>query len=704
MPEVRLFEPATALHGNGVALVSDTAGQIHADGPYGLFAGDTRVLSSYRFEVNGCQWELLGRACHGHGSAQWHFQNRSLRDASGEVEAGAVVFTLNRRVDGALHDDLWVTSFARRPLRLRFTVQLDADFGDLFQVKDSTVAARLRTLRLLHEDGFTLRYERDGFVRALHVRIAPRQRFELVGSRLHFDLALEHGRCWRCCLEALPEVDGQTLGMASDPHAPEPDPCGDQGGIELRADAPLAGPFERGRQDLHALALPQAGAPAFVAAGIPWFLTLFGRDSLLPALMAGIDGPWLAEGALAALAAHQAREHDDFRDAQPGKLPHELRRDELTHNGTLPYSPYYGTHDTPSLYCLVLWNAWRWSGDRSLLERHFDTALRALHWCDTLGDCDGDGLQEYRTRSRKGYLNQGWKDAGDAIVDAAGRQARPPLATVELQGYLYATRLAMAELMDTRGEAALAQQQHELARALRRRVEARYWMDRAGFYALALDAAKRPVDAVASNAAHLLWCGLPSDERAARVARRLLAPDLFSGWGLRTLSADNPAYNPVSYQRGSAWPFDTLLAAAGLMRYGLNDAAFTLIRAVLDAAAAFEADRLPELYGGFDRAYGAPVPYRQANIPQAWSAAAPLLAVQLLLGLVPDAPNRRCHVAPSLPPWLPRLAIDKLRVGDGLVRIELRRDGPRTVIERLDGEGVELIVGKPVAPLWGSPA
>ena len=703
MPDVRLFEPAATLHGHGVALLSDIAGQIHADGAYGLFAGDTRVLSSYRFEVNGCRWQLLGRACQGHGSAQWHFQNCPLRDAQGEVEAGTVVFTLNRRVDGALHDDFQVTSFARRPLRLRFTVQVDADFGDLFQVKDTTVVARLRTVRLLREDGFTMRYERDGFVRGLQVRIAPKQRFDLVGSRLNFELALEHGRSWRCCLEALPEVDGQTLGMASDPHAPEPEPVVDPRRMQLHADALIAGPFERGRQDLHALAMPQAGAPAFVAAGAPWFLTLFGRDSLWPSLMGSIDGPWLAEGALAALATHQARERDDFRDAQPGKLPHELRHDELTHRGELPYSPYYGTHDTPSLYCLALWNAWRWSGDRSLLDRHFDTALRALHWCDTFGDCDGDGLQEYRSRSRKGHLNQGWKDAGDAIVDTTGRQAQPPLATVELQGYFYAARLAMAELSDILGDTTHAQHLHDAARALRRRVEALYWMDGSRCYALALDAGKRQVDAVASNAGHLLWCGLPGAERAALVARRLLAPDMYSGWGLRTLSADNPAYNPVSYQRGSVWPFDTLVAAAGLMRYGLHDAAFALIKAVLDAAAAFEADRLPELYGGFDRAYGAPVPYRQANIPQAWSAAAPLLAVQLLLGLVPDAPHQRCHIAPRLPDWLPRLAVDPLRVGQGVARIELRRDGPRTVIERLEGHGMELIVGTPAAPLWGAP-
>lgn len=284
-----------------------------------------------------------------------------------------------------------------------------------------------------------------------------------------------------------------------------------------------------------------------------------------------------------------------------------------------------------------------------------------------------------------------------------GRQARPPLATVELQGYLYAAHLAMAELMDARGETAAAQHQHEAARALRRRVGERYWMDGPGCYALALDRDGRQVDAIASNAGHLRWCDLPLAERAAAVAHRLLAPDMFSGWGLRTLSADNPAYNPVSYQRGSVWPFDTLIAAAGLMRYGAHDAAFSLVKAVLDAAGSFEADRLPELFGGFERAYASPVPYRQANIPHAWSSAVPLLAVQLMLGLVPDAPHRRCHVNPVLPDWLPRLAIRDLRVGDGVDRIDLRRDGAREVIERLEGDGIELAVGAATAPLMGTP-
>jgi glycogen debranching enzyme len=704
MPEtVHIVDPATALHGGGLAMVSDPAGQLHAEALYGLFAGDTRVLSTYKFELNGSAWDLLGRVCLGHGSGQWHFQNKTVRDALGEIEAGTVVFTLRRRVDGALHDDFEIVSFAQRDVGLRFVIQLDADFADLFEVKEEKVPSRLRAVRLLRDDGFTLRYERAGFARALHLRFAPHQPDVLVGSRLHFDLALAHGDRWRCCLEAAPEVERRVAVMASDPHRPEPDRVAALDRLRLRAAPLLALPFERGRQDLHAIALPQANAPPFVAAGVPWFLTLFGRDALLPALMAGVAGSWLAEGALAALASHQAAQRDDFRDAEPGKLPHELRRDEKTHRGELPYSPYYGTHDAPSLYCLTLWHAWRWTGQRELLDRHLETAMRAIAWCESLGDGDGDGLQEYSSRSPKGYRNQGWKDAGDAVVDGQGRPAEPPLATVELQGYLFAAHLAMAELLGVCGDAAGAQRQREAAWALRQRVEQRYWMEDAGFYAFALDRDKRQVDAIASNPAHLLWCGLPDAERAAAVARRLLEPDLFSGWGLRTLSSDNPAYNPVSYQRGSVWPFDTLIAAAGLWRYGETEAAFALIEGMLQAAGRFESNRLPELFGGFERSYSVPVPYRKANAPQAWSAAVPLLATQLMLGVVPDAPQGRCHVRPCLPPWLPELALEGLRVGEGTVDIAARREGGRTVIVRMKGEGIEVVEGMPPAPLAGRP-
>jgi glycogen debranching enzyme len=548
----------------------------------------------------------------------------------------------------------------------------------------------------------TLTYEHGDFCRRLHVTLSgPTEPPQVVGSVVLFDLVLTPGKHWRLCVDAEPEIDGEVMRFAGNPHRPEESPAGDQPTVAVKAPPVLQAPFECGYTDLHRLALTTDEAPPYVAAGAPWFYTLFGRDSLVPALMAGLAGDSPARGALRALGALQADERDDWRDAEPGKLPHEVRRGELAQLDFLPHACYYGTHDAPSLYCLTLWSAWRWSGDRELLDKYVPIARSALRWCDELGDRDGDGLQEYATRSRKGYYNQSWKDAGDAIVHEDGRLADVPLATIELQGYLYAARLAVAELLEETGEDPEAERLRAAAHELQALVEDRFWLDEPGFYALALDGRKQPVTSISSNPGHLLWSGLPAPDRADAVARRLLEPDLFSGWGLRTLSSEHPRYNPLSYQRGSVWPHDTALVAAGLWRYGKREEAATLLRAILEAACIFEDDRLPELFCGFDRSIGAPVPYREANVPQAWASATPVLAVQLFLGLVPDAPRNRCFVEPWLPEWLSHLEARGIRVGRGCVDVAVAREGRQTVVIELAGTDVETIAGEAPAVLWG---
>jgi glycogen debranching enzyme len=701
---VRVPHPIEVLHGGGVALACGLDGQILAEQRHGLFAGDTRVLSTYRIAIGGSAWRLIGRSRSGHATGRWEFQNPLIRDPAGDIPAGTLLFSLRRRLDGVLHDDVQICSFVGRPVRPRLSFQLDADFADIFEVKSQSLPPRLTIRRVPDPSGLRITYERRGFRRGLRVR------FEstcsppiLAGALIVFDLDLRPGAEWACCLEAAPEVDGEALELSGDPHEPEPNPAPQPRRSTIRADPILERPFERGRADLYALAVSQPPHPPYLAAGVPWFLTLFGRDPLVAALMAGLVGAWPARGALAALGPLQATGRDDWRDAEPGKLPHEVRRGELASRGLIPHSPYYGTHDAPALYCLALWHAWRWTGDSGLLGAYLGTARAAMRWCDELGDRDGDGLQEYATRSPLGYDNQGWKDAGDAIVHEDGRLAEPPLATVELQGYLFAARLAMAELLVEQGELAEAERMRRAATALRAIVEERFWLADESVYALALDGNKRLVASIASNPGHLLWCGLPAPERAAALAARFLEPDVFSGWGLRTLSARNPAYNPLSYQRGSVWPHDTALAAAGLWRYGLRDAASTLIRSTLEAATAFEDERLPELFCGLDRSHGLPVPYEEANIPQAWAAAVPMLVAQLLLGLVPDAPRGRCFVSPWLPEWLPRLELRGIAIGQGSLDITLVRRGSETVIEQLHGANIDVVRGRVEAPLWGEP-
>jgi glycogen debranching enzyme len=698
-------QPYLILWGSGVALSCGQDGQIQAEALHGLFAGDTRVLSTYQLLVSGQTWNVLGHSRTGHGTARWEYQNRKLRDAAGEIEAGTLLLTLRRRVDGALHDDLHLQSFANRPVTIQCTLQLDADFADIFEVKNQSLPPRMAIRRAVRRNCVLLSYERAGFRRGIEIDLQPSHaRPVFVGTRVVFEVQLSPGASWTCCLEARPQIDGQILQFVGDPHQSEADPIPDTQKLSIRTDPLLEQPFTQSRADLHALTLAQEKHPHVIAAGIPWFLTLFGRDSLVPALMTGLDGAWSARGALSALEPLQAKQRDDWRDAEPGKLPHEVRRGELASRNRIPFAPaYYGTHDTPALYCLTLWHAWRWTGDEQLLAAHLPTARAALRWCDEDGDRDGDGLLEYATRSRQGYYNQSWKDAGDAVVHADGRLAELPLATIEMQGYLFAARLAMAELLVAQGEHTEAEQLRREAERLRCLVEERYWLDEAGFYAFALDGQKRQVAGIASNPGHLLWCGLPDPKRANEVAKRLLQSDLFSGWGLRTLSSSNPAYNPLSYQRGSVWPHDTMLAAAGLWRYGSYEEACTLIRAILEAASAFEEARLPELFCGLPRSYDLPVPYAQANIPQAWAAAAPILAAQLFLGLLPDAPRGRCFVSPWLPEWLPRLELRGISIGQGYLDITVARRGTTTVIEHQESKEIEVIERMVEAPLWGEP-
>jgi glycogen debranching enzyme len=704
MTEVRAAHPIEILHGHGTALACDRHGRIIADAQHGLFAADTRVLSTYRTSIGGQPWQPLGRHREGPGTASWQFQNAFFRESSGDVAEGTLLLSIRRRVAAAMHDDVLIRAFPDRLIRTSFVMQLDADFADIFEVKAQSIQSRPRVGRDARDDQITLTYERGEFRRRCHIRLKAETAPEFVGTLVVFDLILKHGAEWHCCLDVQPEVDGEVVWFVGNPHERERAPARPSP-TEVIAPSLLANAFDRGCADITSLSLPhehdEHGEP-LVAAGAPWFLTLFGRDPLLVGLMTGLLGTWVTEGALQAVGEYQATDRDDRRDAEPGKLPHELRRGELAHRRAIPHTPYYGTHDAPALYCLALWNAWRWTGEDSLLERHLETAHRALRWCDERGDLDHDGFLEYATRSRQGYYNQGWKDADDAIVQDDGSIARLPIATVELQGYLFAARHAMAELLEWTGSDDDAEEIRASATRLRDLVEERFWLDDKGIYALALDGDKRPVATVASNAGHLLWAGLPDRDRARRVASRLLEPDTFSGWGLRTLSSKHPAYNPLSYQRGSVWPHDTALAAAGMARYGFHEESWKLARGLLDAAASFEDDRLPELFCGFDRSDGIPIPYREANVPQAWAAAAPVLIVQMLLGLVPDAPRGRWYVSPHLPEWLPNLEVRGIAAANGPIDLDVEAS-PTGVSLRSSGDAVQVEERWTSAPLWGRP-
>jgi glycogen debranching enzyme len=423
------------------------------------------------------------------------------------------------------------------------------------------------------------------------------------------------------------------------------------------------------------------------AAGLPWFLAPFGRDSLIVSLQNMLVYPDFSRGALTVLGSLQAKERDDYRDAEPGKIPHEMRYGELAHFKLIPHTPYYGTADATPLYLVLLHAAWRATGDRGLLEQHLATAEGCLDWIDNWGDRDGDGFQEYQTRSPVGYENMAWKDSGDGVLYPDGTLVKGPKALCELQGYVYDAWLRMAHVYDALEQPDRAKTLRAKAATLFRRFNEAFWDEDSGYYAYALDGDKQKVLTVASNPGHCLWSGIVPPERAARVVARLLAPDMNSGWGIRTLSALHPAYNPHSYHNGSVWPHDNSLIAAGFRRYGFVAEAAQIAHDISFAASHFLLNQVPELYSGIQRdGTSFPVQYLGANVPQAWAAGSAFALLQAMLGILPNAPQGVLQVDPYLPPWLPDITLIDLRLGQQVFDIHFWRDGDITRFEVLRGD------------------
>src|SRR5579875_3287503 len=415
------------------------------------------------------------------------------------------------------------------------------------------------------------------------------------------------------------------------------------------------------------------------AAGVPWFVTLFGRDSLIVSYQNMIVSPAFAQGALYRLAQYQGREQNNWRDEQPGKIMHEVRFGELAFFHKIPFTPYYGTADATILYLIVLSETYRWTGEVDLLKEYREVVDRCLYWIDNWGDLDHDGFQEWRTFSTGGYNNMGWKDAANAVVYGNGQQVPQPKGTCELQGYVYDAKLRMAEVFEVLGDNARAQALRQQAQALQQRFNEVFWMEDEGCYAFGIDPHKQQIDAVTSNAGQCLWTGIATQERAVSTAKRLLRQEMWSGWGIRTLSSENPAYNPYDYQLGSIWPHDNGIIAAGLKRYGLIDEANKVIRAQFDAIELFDSYRPPELWAGVPResaSTGFPVLYPGgANIPQAWATGSIFHMVRTMLGLRADAPHRKLYVDPTLPDWLPDVELHDLQVGKCKLNLHFWREG-----------------------------
>ena len=687
--EIALGPPVLSINHGATFMVTDLGGEIQADTDQGVFADDTRFVSYYAIFANGLSWQRLNSAATSYYEARVYLMNDVVPTEDGDIPEGALSLVIDRTVSDGIHEDLDVANHSLVPVRFNLEIALRSDFADLFEVKREHLVRRGRIITRWHPWRAELEtaYANRDFRRRLVYRLlnsgSPPS---YANGRVTFELDLAPGATWHTCCHYLLDrgeaVRAPRRGCQHDGVASE-DALQDRwlsGATKVTsANEDVYRVYRRSVDDMGALRLydhdfgPDLWIPA---AGVPWYVALFGRDALIASLQNAIVQPALARGALKKLAELQATERDDRRDAEPGKIPHEVRSGELAHFHLIPHTPYYGTADATPLYLIALHEAWRWLGDDTLLREHRETALRCLEWIDQSGDLDGDGFQEYRTRSPQGYENMGWKDASDAVVYPDGRQVPAPKALCELQGYVFDAWLRMAEVFDALGEPERAVALRGKARGLRAAFEDRFWCEDLGFYAFALDPEKQPVRTIASNVGHCLWSGIASPERAARVVQRFFEPDLWSGWGIRTLSARNPAYNPFSYQRGSVWPHDNGIIALGFKRYGFTAEAARVARDISEAASSFMYYRLPELYAGVERRPGTfPVLYKQANVPQAWAAGSVFHLLQAILGLRGDAPRGRLYVDPELPRWLPEITLHGLAIGEARVDLRFWRDG-----------------------------
>ena len=701
-------------HGN-VYLLTDPFGDIHPDSRgLGVYQSDTRLLSCCALRVGGIRPVLL------QGSMGANYRGSiQLTNPSADRNQDAKVHPLDELVGrtigisrdrligaGGMEERVRIVNHAEKELTFRVELELGADCADIFEVRGYPRPARGHLLPIaITPSRATFRYDGlDRRRRSTYVAFSDpahdygpvdrRSDDELLAGgsvRFWWDVRLASGArkdlrwtVWGTTVDPLTERDPDAPATLF-PEAPRISPdegaaayhAWGRGTTSIQTDHELFNlTLNRSLADLRLLINDGPGPDErYVAAGVPWFSTLFGRDAVISSFQALAFRPQIAVETLSVLAAYQAKEDDPWRDAEPGKILHELRIGEMAGAGELPHTPYYGSVDSTPLWLILLGATFDWTGDRALVDRLWPNVLAALNWIDRYGDLDGDGFVEYQRRSERGLLNQGWKDSSDAIRDRAGRGPTMPVALAEVQGYVFDAKRRMAALATVRGEDDLARRLSAEAEALRARFEDAFWVEDQRYYAMALDGEKRRLDAIASNAGQCLWTGIASPARARDVADRLMGPAMFSGWGIRTYAEDQPGYNPIGYHTGSVWPHDTSLIAAGLKGYGFDEESNRLVGHVFQAAQHFEDYRLPELFCGFDRDQSSlPVPYPVACSPQAWAAGASFLFLETMLGLRAHAGQGELELRhPNLPDWIGRVTLNNLRVGDASVDLLFHR-------------------------------
>ncbi len=594
---------------------------------------------------------------------------------------------------GTAYEELGFVNYGMEPLKVPLSIYFAADFADLFEVRGMR---RGRTGRLLDletgPDCIVLGYEGlDGVVRRTHINCAPAPK-SVVGSEMIFHFHLDPKGRVTFNLRTACETERVSTRL---PYSQAIVHASSEMKASAQTQPHVASSNSRFNDWIHRsiadVRMMTVGNPEtnYPYAGVPWFSTVFGRDGIITALEMLWMDPSLARGVLDFLAATQAKETDPANESDPGKILHELRHGEMANLKEIPFARYYGTVDATPLFIMLAGTYYERTGDKKLIEQLWPNIQDAIRWMDEYGDLDGDGFVEYASHGNRGLVQQGWKDSNDSIFHSDGALAEPPIALCEVQGYVYAAKLAAARLSGALGDRDRCAALESQAAQLRERFEEAFWCEDLGTYALALDGKKRPCRVRSSNAGHCLYTGIARPQRGKITAHTLLQADFFSGWGIRTLASGEGRYNPLSYHNGSVWPHDNALIASGLTRYGFKNLAGKILLALLDVSSMMELNRLPELFCGLERRPGeGPTLYPVACSPQAWAAAAPFLLIQSCLGLtVRGDQNRVVLERPCLPEGIPHLSIRGLRVGDASVDLLFERQAETVRMQVLDKQG-----------------
>ncbi len=716
-------------------VTTNSQGDIPSGQSLGLYHNDTRYLSVYTMTIEGKEPVLLSASNEHNFMANLQLANPALGLPDGTtILPNTISIRRNRLVhDRGMRERIGMFSYNTFPVRLRLQIDMGADFRDMFDVRGFPRQGRGTIHEPKWEGGVLLLsytgldgkqrhtsisfdpppthvwvspappgYVAEQKLDAIYPGNAPTVKDIIVPPIAHalWEAHLQPHTPWYINLTVVPEgpVERQPAFLfdADARHLRRDYEEWYTQSTYLRTDNEVFNAIlDRSLADLRVL-IDRVPGGLLPAAGIPWYSVPFGRDSLIAGLQTLMFKPSIAEGTLRFLAAYQGDRVDLWRDEEPGKILHELRFGEMASLGEIPHTPYYGTVDATPLFIMLFVELMRWTNDQKLYDDLMPHVWRALEWIDNYGDMDGDGFVEYQSKSRWSLRNQGWKDSWDSLKFPDGKLPEPPIALVEVQAYVYAAKMGMAELLLQRGDhrngVALAQE----AQVLKEQFNDAFWMPESGFYAQALDGSKRQVPSISSNPGHCLWCGIVDAGKAGQVVDRLMASDMLCGWGIRTLSSEEPHFNPMSYHNGSVWPHDNGIIAAGMRRYGFHKEAAEVMQQIVEAGIRFKMFRLPELFCGFARDlryYSVPAEYPVSCSPQAWAAGAVLHFCQTMLGAYPDAAHNSLNVQPYLLPSIEQVNVHRLRLGGNFISFEARKNSAHTAHVRVTDNqgGIQLV-------------